>query len=562
MDVYLPVPDTEETRFSTIVIFTPYYRRFKLRSGGSGEISPNIAKFRDLFIPRGYALVVVDVRGTGASFGTRDSFRSPREHRDSQEVVDWIVTQVWSDGRVGSTGISYPGAAADFLAATGHECVKAIAPLFSVWDTYSDNYYPGGLRIKSLTQTYDDLMVALDHDQRPLLRNFSYYSNPDFEGPQSVDEDFDGSLVKAAVHEHLSNFRQTDFMAEFQFREDPLPYDPDFSSASFSPYSKAAGVREEVAILSVSGWRDGAGYMNGAIARYLTLERNPRHLLLGPWDHGARIDVSPWRQTVEADFPLLGELLRFFDTYLLGRNTGLLDEDPIHYFSMHDQTWRSARSWPPSEQVQSFFLGEQASLEASPPAATRQDDYRADFTIGTGCQTRYERIAGVDCRTYYSDWTGRTSKMLNYSSPPLAGSLNIAGHPLVDIWISCSERDAAFFIYLTEVQDDGVEQYITEGLLRGLHRKEADPPENYRTNWPFRTFSRKDAQPLTPGKVERIRVPLLPVAWSVAPNSRLRLSLAGADVDHFAQVPHGRPPIFSVFHGSDRPSMLLLPLAG
>ena len=68
---------------------------------------------------------------------------------------------------------------------------------------------------------------------------------------------------------------------------------------------------------------DGAGYANGALARYLTLPTTRAHLLLGPWDHGARINVSPWRAGVEPDFPLLGEVLRFFDHYLMGRDTGL-----------------------------------------------------------------------------------------------------------------------------------------------------------------------------------------------------------------------------------------------
>ena len=84
------------------------------------ETSPNAAKYRDFFVPRGYALVVVDVRGTGASFGTRDSFRSPAEREDYREIAEWIVAQPWSDGVIGSTGISYLGAAALFLASTGH----------------------------------------------------------------------------------------------------------------------------------------------------------------------------------------------------------------------------------------------------------------------------------------------------------------------------------------------------------------------------------------------------------------------------------------------------------
>ena len=79
----------------------------------------------------------------GASFGTRDSFRSPRERDDTSEIADWIVAQPWSNGRIGATGISYVGAAADFLASTGHPAVKAIAPLSSVWDTYARQLFSG-----------------------------------------------------------------------------------------------------------------------------------------------------------------------------------------------------------------------------------------------------------------------------------------------------------------------------------------------------------------------------------------------------------------------------------
>src|SRR5579872_796438 len=298
VDVYLPqsaVGDRPAQTFPTLAFFTPYYRRFKLRPGGSGEVNPNTGKFRDFFVPRGYAVVVVDIRGTGASFGTRDSFRSPREREDSREIADWIVAQRWSNGVIGATGISYLGAASDFLASTGHPAVKAIAPLSSVWDTYADNYFPGGIQLKSLTKVYDELMIGLDHDRRDILQQFSYFNNPGFEGPQPVDDDPEGVLLIHAIRQHLGNFRQTDFMAEFKFREEGLPYDPGFSSASFSPYAVSSGIRPDVAILSVSGWLDGAGYMNGAISRYLTLKDNPRHLLLGPWDHGARVNGSPWR---------------------------------------------------------------------------------------------------------------------------------------------------------------------------------------------------------------------------------------------------------------------------
>jgi predicted acyl esterase len=65
---------------------------------------------------------------------------------------------------------------------------------------------------------------------------------------------------------------------------------------------------------------------------------------------------------------------------------------------------------------------------------------------------------------------------------------------------------------------------------------------------------------LVPRQVERIRIPLLPVAWQFSAGSRIRLSIAGADDDHCGQVPHGRPPLLKMFWGRSHPSVLELPL--
>ncbi len=396
VDVYLPSDSggaPVAKRLPTIVIFTPYYRRFALRSDAPPSSEPSISagRYRDFFVPRGYALVVVDVRGTGASFGVREGFRSPKERDDYREIVDWIVKQAWSNGAVCATGISYVGAAADFLASTGHPAVKAIAPLFSVWDTYSNHYYPGGLLLNRLAETYDELMIALDHGRGELLGKFAYYKDPHLSGPAPVDEDDGGVLLKAAMTEHLGNFHMPDFIHEFAFKEEGLPYDPGFSSASFSPYAYSRGVRPDVAVYSVSGWMDGAGFTNAAIARFLSLPNPRRHLLLGPWDHGARANVSPFRTQPGNEFPLLAELLRFFDHYLIGLDTGLEDEDPIHYFAMAEERWRAARHWPPYDRTTQLFFAGDGRLAAEPGIAG-EDRYtsrsclpRGAWRPDTGC---------------------------------------------------------------------------------------------------------------------------------------------------------------------------------
>jgi putative CocE/NonD family hydrolase len=561
VDVQLPNGDATR-RWPTVLILTPYIRRFELAPGVNDvEPSPNTYRYRDMFVPRGYALVVVDARGTGASFGTRDSFRSPRERSDYKEIADWIVAQPWSDGRIGATGISYLGAACDFLASTGHPAVKAIAPLFAVWDTWADNYYPGGLLIKRLALVYDDLMLALDHDRRDLRPQFSYFANLALKGPMPVDADRDGSLAREAVKGHLANFRMPDFITEFKCRDDALPYDPSFTSASFSPYHYLDEIPKDVAVYAVSGWMDGAGYANGVLSRYLTLPNPEKRVLLGPWDHGARVNASPWRAKQEPEFPVLGEVLRFFDQHLAGRETGLADEDPIHYFANHVEEWRAAKSWPPVMGTRRFHVAPDRQLADMPSKDRSVEKWPADFTLGSGSQTRYERIAGIDATRYYEDWPERQAKLPGFTSPPFAEALEVAGHPIVSLWLASSEPDAAVFAYLSEVEADGTVRYVTEGLLRAIHRAEAPCPRNYRTTWPWRTFARGDAKPMPIGEPQLLKFALLPVAWRFAKGSRVRLSIAGADVDHFVQTPHGRPPTLSLLGGGDQPSLLELPVA-
>ncbi len=559
VDVILPNGDGGR-RWPTVLILTPYIRRFELAPGTTGvESSPNTYRYREMFVPRGYALVVVDARGTGASFGTRDSFRSPRERADYKAIADWIVAQPWSDGAIGATGISYLGAACDFLASTGHKAVKAIAPLFAVWDTWSDNYYPGGMLIKRLALVYDELMLALDHDKR---KQFSYFAHPALLGPLPVDDDRDGSLAREAVKGHLANFRMPDFITEFKCRDDALPYDPAFTSASFSPYNYLDDMSEDVAVYAVSGWTDGAGYANGVLSRYLTLPNRNKRVLLGPWDHGARVNTSPWRARQEPEFPVLGEVLRFFDQYLAGRDTGLEAEDPIHYFAVHAEEWRAAKSWPPVNGSRRLYTSPGRVLSAAQPNAASADEVQADFTAGSGTQTRYERIAGIDATNYYDDWQEREAKLASFTTAPLDAALEVAGHPVLSLWLASSEPDAAVFVYLSEVESDNTVRYVTEGVLRAIHRAEAPAPREYRTTWPWRSFARKDAAPMPIGEPQLLKFALLPVAWRFATGSRLRLSIGGADADHFVQAPHGRPPVLTVLSGGERATMLELPVGG
>lgn len=558
LDAYVP-EGPPGSRFPAVVILTPYYRRFK-STGPGADPCPNAAIYRDMFVPRGYALVVVDVRGCGASFGTRDSFRSPRERDDYREVADWIAGEPWSNGAIGSTGISYLGAAACFLASTGHPAVKAIAPLFAVSDTYSDHVFPGGIMCTTVTANYDDLVRALDLDQRDRLTPYPYFNAPNFAGPQPVDEDVDGSLLSAAIEEHRDSFRLRDLAPEMAFREEATPHDPELHSGACSPYWYLQHAAGKVAIYSISGWYDGSNFANGSISRFLSNGNPNDRLMLGPWDHGARTNGSPWRGGSQASqFPMLAEVLRFFDEHLAGLKTGIADEAPIHFHTVHEEKWQAATQWPPHTAASRWYPQGAGKLLPRAPATESRAEYRVRFTTGTGTSTRYERLGALAVTDYYHDWNGREDRMLAFTSEPFDADAELTGHAIVQLSISTSEHDGSVFVYLSEVDAAGRSWYITEGALRILHRASADCPSSYRTTWPFRTFHREDARRAQPGVAETLRFALLPISWRLAKGSRLRMSIAGTDADHFAQVPHGRPPRLEMALGGANASFIDLP---
>jgi hypothetical protein len=150
--------------------------------------------------------------------------------------------------------------------------------------------------------------------------------------------------------------------------------------------------------------------------------------------------------------------------------------------------------------------------------------------------------------------------MLSFTSGVLEQDLELTGHVIANLHVATSERDASVFAYLSEVDATGRSRYVTEGALRALHRATCAAPPEYQATWPFHSYHRAEARLMQPGVPERLSFALLPISWRFAAGSRLRLSIAGTDCDHYAQVPHGRPPLLEVTLGGAHGSCIELPL--
>jgi putative CocE/NonD family hydrolase len=259
---------------------------------------------------------------------------------------------------------------------------------------------------------------------------------------------------------------------------DALPYDAEFTPASFSPCQYAHRIESDVAVLSVSGWMDGTGYQNGAIARFLTLPNRNKHLLLGPGSR-ARINVSPWRPRRDSRIFARRRALRFFDTYLMELDTVLSRERQVHYFCMHAEAWREAALWPPVEMTRRLFLSEGGALSTSPGAG--EDCFTVHFGFGTGTHTRYGRLAAHDIRTYYDDWQPREATLPCYRSEPLDTAVELVGHCGAEAVFGSLRAGCSAALYLSEEEPDGTVHYATEGVLRALHPKLSAGPPNYRS---------------------------------------------------------------------------------
>jgi len=470
----------------------------------------------------GYAGVRVDLRGAGESDGLLTDEYAPQEQRDLLEVIAWIAAQPWCDGNVGMTGISWGGFNSLQLAALRPPALKAIITAMSTDDRYADDvHYKGGCVLATDLLHWSCCMLnwqcqpphqaAVGDRWRELWRQRLEHNEP-------------------WVHHWLAHQRRDDYWRHGSACED---------------YGAI-----EVPVYAIGGWID--GYTN-SVFRLLAGLEGPRKGLIGPWPH-----TWPMQSVPTPEIGYLQEALRWWDHWLKGIDTGIMDEPmlrvwmeeyvpPRPLLEHQSGRWVAEEEWPsPRIAAHALRLGADGVLRAAASGAAPDPRAAAPGTAGGGADGGAERSAGpvIDpeaaaangadergrlrirgaqlcgadagawcAEAQPSDWApdqrAAEGQSLVFTSAPLLARLEILGHPLLRLRFASDRPLALVAARLADVAPDGVSRVVAQQVFNLTH-----------------VAGHAEPQALEPGREYEATVPLDAVAHAFPAGHRLRLALS------------------------------------
>ena len=471
--IWLP-RDARERPVPAILEYLPYRRR-----DGTAERD---ALTHPYFAGHGYASVRVDMRGAGDSEGVLRGEYLKQEQDDALEIIAWIAAQAWCAGTVGMIGISWGGFNGLQIAARRPPALKAVVSICSTDDRYADDiHYMGGCLLNdtpawngymfSINTTPPDPMVVGDNRWKELWV-----------------ERLRGSGLW--LEDWLAHQRRDDFYRHGSVCE------------SFSDI--------EAAVYAVGGWAD--GYSN-AVFRLLAGLTSPCRGLVGPWAHKYPHFAEPG--------PAIGflqECLRWWDHWLKGRDTGIMDEPllrcwiedpapPRTYYRERPGRWVAEASWPSPRIASRVLYLNRGALGDAPGAS---DALVIDSPTTVGMMAGQWCPHGLD-PDQPGDQRVEAGGSLVFDTDPLAEEFDILGAPVLSLELSSDKPVATVAACLSEVLPDGAATRVTYGLLNLTHRDSHAHPE-----------------PLEPGRSYRVRLQLNDAGHRFAAGNRIRIALSTA----------------------------------
>ena len=493
------------------------------------------------FARRGYVFVAQDVRGRFDSEG--EWFPLKNEEKDGYDTIDWIAKQPWCDGNVGMIGASYVGWVQWYAAKSGHPALKAIIPQVAPPDPDQNIPYEGGVFLLS-TGWWARVAEQMASTEPPAkldwLDAFKRLPLSDLDDALGVKSKF---LDEWLDHPPIDR----DYW-------DPLRYQTHFGSM-------------DVAALHISGWWDGdqpGAPMNFAGMRKSAKTERARKsqlLVMGPWTHffNSSRTVGTFDFGKEAVVDLESVQLRFFDRFLKGVENGIDTGDPVTVFVMGENRWRREKDWPltGTTPTKLYLAGGKANkrdgtgrLALAPDATSEGDTFQYDPHVVPKMEVDFNDLSGAEISKDQSTTEDREFE-LDYTSPPLAGPVELTGAVTATIWITTDAEDADVAIELARVTPGGKVYSFRGGIQRVRYRNGKDEPVKPGTAVSVDVDLWATGIRLEKG--ERLRVTVGPSGW---PGYARNLGT----LENPATAKKGVVSNVRIHHDTARPSSVTLPI--
>jgi putative CocE/NonD family hydrolase len=431
------------------------------------------------------------------------------------------------------------------VAGTKPPHLRCIFPEMAMFDMYSF-VYPGGVFHHEFLGTWNFITRTCDLNIPAV-----------FPPVAPVDDDPQGVRLQEAILQHLFNGDVLQIAASAPFRDSADAVTGQRLHIDLSPSRFVEGLNDsEIPVYHLGSWYD--IWPRDTLLWYANLD-NPQKVVMCPGPH------------MYSDHAFLAaEHLRWYDYWLKGIENGVMDEPPIHYFTMGEEQgkeWRAADEWPLRNEIPLrfyFHRGRTGSVNSANdgflralPSRRGSDSCEVDYSTTTGLANRWTNAYGGPFD--YPDMTANDEKGLTYTTRPLPCDMRITGHPVVHLWVTSTAADGDFFAYLEEVDAQGVSNYITEGTLRASHRKLSKPAhDNLRLPW-HRSYL-EDMSPLPEGTPVRLVFDLHPTSNVFDEGNRIRVTITCADKDNNLTPELSPPPTVTVHRGCRKGSFIKLPI--
>lgn len=581
-DIYFPARNSvpAEGTFPTLMERTPYNKE-----GVRGTVPrPTTAQY---FAIRGYISVFQDTRGRYKSEGSFTKYLN--EGPDGYDAVEWVAAQPWSNGKIGTFGISY---GAHTQAAMACLNPPHLTCMFLDCGGFSNAYLNasrngGAFELKQACWAFNQATMSKEASENP--------------------------VVKKALEE--ADLRQWFQRVPWKKGHSPLKWTPNYENylfdqwthADFDDYWKQVGICAElyydqfsdVPQMHMGTWYD--PYTVTTTDNYVGLSQRKRasvRLLMGPWTHGAHdvsfagdVDfgsASVVKGSLAEDYNELR--LRWFDHWLKGMDNGVGQEAPVKIFVMgggdghrtpegrlnHSGRWRDEQEWPLARaRNTNFYFHADDTLSTllpssdAPPSRYLFDPNNPVPTIGGSISSHLPIAEGgafhqqeeprfFGSKQPYLPLSSRHD-VLVFQTPPLEEDIEVTGPIEVKLWISSSAPDTDFTAKLIDVyppNDDypqGFDMNLTDGIIRA----------RYRNSW-------ERAELMQPGQIYQVRIVLPPTSNLFRREHRIRVDISSSNFPKLDVNPNTGEPLGlnrrtqvaenTIYHDAQRLSHIELPV--